>query len=210
VVSEEIGRTRLLCIIDCSATSMPGEHWWNLVNGSGEHATEEVSQRIDLARYFGGEVVRVYAQSGLRSVPDIPDFELSDVGTVVLAFESGALGEISNTCLLSGGGATGMYVITEDAVVQFHKTMVKTVRDGRVNEHYSTVNPYFEESRAFIEAIQNSDQSRVLSSYSDALATLRVALAARDSAQSHKPIRLIETRTDELIVGSEPVDNPEL
>lgn len=238
LVREEIGDRRIICIVSSSMGSMPGQHWWDLVNSAGEGLGEDVSQEIDLARYLAGGVTQVYAQISKRDVTDIAGFELADIGTIALSFESGALGEVSNTCLLARGGTTGTYVITDDAILHFHKTMVKVVRDGAVKEHYSSVNPYMEENRAFIDAIAHSDQTRIRSSYSDALTTLRVTLAARESGKTQRPVKLPETLResppqvrpevpqdapapapqetlketpqDELIVGAEPVDNPEL
>lgn len=226
LVREEIAGSRIVGIICCSMASMPGQHWWSMMNTSGEGMPEDVSQEIDFARFIAGEVVGVCAQIAKRGVGDIPDFELADIGTIALTFESGALGEIGNTCLLGQGGAAGTHIITEDAIIHSHKTVVRTVRSGAVREHYSSVNPYFEEDTAFIEAVEHSEQDRIKSSYADALATLRVTLAAHESAKTGQPIKLepaplqIPQETpqpapqpapqDELIVGAEPVDNPEL
>jgi myo-inositol 2-dehydrogenase/D-chiro-inositol 1-dehydrogenase len=221
LVKAEIDRGRIVSLICCSMGSMPGEHWWNVMNNACDTTGEEVSQEIDMARYIAGEVTRVYAQISKRDVTDIAGFELADVGTIALSFESGALAEISNTCLLARGGATGTYIVTRDSIVHFHRSMVKVVRDGHSQEHYSSANPYMAETRAFVDAVMQSDQSRIRSSYSDALATLRVTMAAYESGRTgsridlatEKPQEVVgqdAARRDEIIVGAEPVDNPEL
>jgi len=52
-------------------------------------------------------------------------------------------------------------------------------------------NPYLSEDEAFIHALRTGDRSGILSDYEDALKTLAVTIAARQSAASGRPVSLV-------------------
>ena len=56
LVRREIGGGRIVSMICCSMGSMPGQHWWDVMNSSGDTMSEEISEEIDLTRYLAGEV----------------------------------------------------------------------------------------------------------------------------------------------------------
>ena len=53
---------------------------------------------------------------------------------------------------------------------------------NKVEEYKEEANPYLEENRIFLQAVQTGDPSNILSTYQDALKTHRVTVAANQSA----------------------------
>src|SRR5690606_6613279 len=79
---------------------MPGVWWWRQMETSGGQAVEQTTHIFDLARYFGGEVKEVYAAHAQRFLhKEVENFDVDDVGTVILKFESGAIANISSSCI---------------------------------------------------------------------------------------------------------------
>lgn len=164
---------------------MPGVDWWRMIDQSGGQLVEQTTHIVDLARYFCGEVKEVYAAMATRALGDVPNFTVTDVGSVSVKFASGAVGSFSNTCLLKGFGYTvGLHVVTPDVVVEIDGGQYREISAGRTMTLTGGNNPYFEEDRAFIEAVVSKDASGIRSNYTDAVKTLAVTLASNQSAKT--------------------------
>ena len=170
--------------------SMPGVSWWRVMNESGGQMHEQTTHIIDLARHLVGDVVEVYAAYATRCLHDVPNFDISDVGTATLKFASGAVGTISNTCILGQGYTVGLHVAAKDLVLELDGGSLKATRPGRTEIIANTVNPYQAENRTFIDAVKSGDSSAIKSSYDDAVKTLAVTLAANESAKTGQPVKL--------------------
>lgn len=168
---------------------MPGVWWWRRRETSGGQAVEQTTHIFDLARYFGGEVKEVYAAHAQRFLhKEVENFDVDDVGTVTLKFESGAIANISSGCIAPF--RVGLDIIGRDQVLSVTSHGLTVVQGGeRISESFSD-NAYLAQDRAFLEAIQTGDASKIRSSYSDAVKTLRVTLAANESAKSGQPVVL--------------------
>lgn len=168
---------------------MPGVWWWRRMDTSGGQAVEQTTHIFDLARYFGGEVTEVYAAHAQRFLHrEIENFTVDDVGTVTLKFESGAIANISSGCIAPY--RVGLDIITRDQVLSISGHGLTTVTGGeRSSENFSD-NAYLKQDQAFLEAVQTNDPSKIRSSYSDAVKTLRVTLAANESAATGEPVKL--------------------
>lgn len=168
---------------------MPGVWWWRQRETSGGQVVEQTTHIFDLARYFGGEVTEVYAAHAQRFLHrEVENFTVDDVGTVTLKFASGAIANISSACIAPY--RVGLDIIAKGQVLSISGHSLTTVAGGeRRSENFSD-NAYLEEDRAFIEAIQTGDRSKVRSDYSDAVKTLRVTLAANESAATGAPVVL--------------------
>ncbi len=143
-----------------------------------------------MARYLAGDVVEVYAAFATRCLHDVPNFSVSDVGTGTLKFASGAVGTISNTCILGQGYTVGLRVAAKDLVLEIDGGSLKVIRPGRTEIISNTVNAFQAENRTFIDAVKNRDASGIRSGYDDAMKTLAVTLAANESAETGRPVKL--------------------
>lgn len=170
---------------------MPGVAWWRVLKESGGQFVEQTTHIVDLARCLVGDVERVSAAFATRALSDVPNFTVSDVGTVMLEFESGAIGTISNTCLLKGFGHTvGLHIFCPDIVIEESGGVLKVHKAGKVDEVPGKVNANLAENKAFIKAIKTGDTAGIRSPYADALKTLAVTLAANESARTGRKVRV--------------------
>jgi myo-inositol 2-dehydrogenase/D-chiro-inositol 1-dehydrogenase len=168
---------------------MPGVFWWRRKEMSGGQFVEQTTHIVDLARYLCGEIEEVYAAMSTRALGEVENFDVADVGTVTVKFEGGAVGTIANTCLLKGFGYTvGLHVVTPHVIVEVDSSQFRAIQAGREEIVRGGNNPYLEEDRTFIRAIQTGDPSPIRSPYADAVKTLAVTLAANRSAETGEPV----------------------
>lgn len=170
---------------------MPGVYWWRRKELSGGQMVEQTTHIVDLARDLCGEIEEVYAAMTTRALGDVENFTADDVGTMTVRFASGAIGTISNTCLLKGFGYTvGLHIVTPEVVVEIDGGQFRAIQAGREEIVKGNNNPYLEEDQVFIRAVQTGDRSAIRSPYADAVKTLAVTLAANESAVTGRPVRL--------------------
>lgn len=167
---------------------LPGVSWWRVMDQSGGQLVEQTTHIVDLARYICGNVKKVFAVYALRTMGDVPNLDVPDVGNVTLEFENGAVGTISNTCMLSFGYTVGLHVVAKDLVCELGGGSLKILEPGHTEEIRARVQPYNHEDRVFIDAVKSGDTSKIRSTYADAFETHKVTMAANESARTGKPV----------------------
>ena len=171
---------------------LPDVWWWRRMDGSGGQMVEQTTHIIDLARYYAGEITRVYAAYALRTSGDLEGLDVADVGTMTVHFESGAIGHIANSCMVSSGGTVGLNIVAKDLVVEQRSGTIKLVEGNETTEVRTKVNPTLVEDQTFIDAVESGNGSRIRSPYSDAVRTLAVSLAANRSAERREAVEVAE------------------
>jgi predicted dehydrogenase len=168
---------------------MPGVAWWRKHALSGGQLIEQTTHIVDLARYLVGEIVEVHAYfaQGVAPLP-YSDGDVSEAGVVALRFANGAVGTITNTCMLNTPGEVALKIYTPDRVLEIGWARLVETEANRREEYNSRDNPYLNEDRLFIEAIRTGDASLIRAPYADAVRTLAVTLAADESARSGRPV----------------------
>jgi myo-inositol 2-dehydrogenase/D-chiro-inositol 1-dehydrogenase len=168
---------------------MPGVPWWRQHALSGGQLVEQTTHIVDLARYLVGEIVEVFAYlaHGVAPLP-YPDSDVSEAGVIAMRFANGAVGTITNTCMLNPPGEVALKIYTPDRILEVSWGKLVETEANRREEYSSRDNPYLNEDRAFIEAIRTGDASLIRSTYSDGVRTLAVTLAADESARTGKPV----------------------
>ncbi|PIU68015.1 MAG: oxidoreductase [Armatimonadetes bacterium CG07_land_8_20_14_0_80_40_9] len=170
---------------------VPGANWWGEMKRSGGQMVEQTTHIVDLSRYLVGDVERVYALYGKNILSkEREGFNLPDVGSMLLQFKEGIIGTISNTCLLELAYTVGLNIVAKDLVLESQGGRLKIIEPRRREEIYNQNDDVLTEDDVFLKAVKTKDTSKVLSSYSDALKTLAVTLAANQSAESGKVIEL--------------------
>lgn len=168
---------------------MPMPPWWRKMEGSGGQMLEQTTHIVDLARYLLGDITEVYAAYAHRQMHDIVEgADVPDVGSVTLKFENGAVGTISNACLLDQGYTVGLNVLTRDLILEVRGDSLTERKNGETIQRHNKTNPYYEEDVAFIEAVKVGHPDPIRSTYEDAYETHLVTLAANESAKTGKPI----------------------
>jgi predicted dehydrogenase len=173
----------------------PPRHWWLYKDKGGGQVVEQATHVFDLARYLEGEVSRVYAEIDNRIAGKFiySDMTAEDSSIVSLRFKTGAVGVIVSSCV-SQNTFTGtlLRLIARNIVVEHlgHSKILRIYEKNRIQEFRSPVDPYFEEDKVFIEAVKTGDTSKIKSSFEDAVKTLKITLAANESAKTGKAISL--------------------
>jgi predicted dehydrogenase len=166
---------------------------WLLKKKGGAQIVESTTHLFDLARYLIGEVGEVYASFSRQLLTDVKVLDKADVSVVTLKFKNGAVGSITSTLgTRKTDLSTRLKVTAKNAVVehQGHSGTVKVYEDTHVNEVRATVDPFFEEDMTFIQAVASGDGSKIKSTYSDGIETLRVTTAAVEAFKEKKVISL--------------------
>ena len=170
----------------------PEVDWWGSRSKSGGQVVEQTTHIFDLCRYFLGEPISVYARHA-RTAANPPDgADVPDVGVAVVEFESGTIAQISSSCLLPADYRVDIALLTEAGVAEISKAHLRIIEKGSVTTLTDPGRPFLEEAKAFIRAAQVGDASNVLSPYGDAVKTLRLTLAAVESADTGNVVKLGE------------------
>lgn len=169
----------------------PSTDWWRKIEHSGGQLHEQATHIIDLARYLVGDVKKVYCCTARREMhKSFPDSTVPDVTALTLEFENGAIGHFATACLLGNLGEVGLSFYLKDAICDLHGNTWVQRRSGETHTHTHRNNPYLDENIAFVQAVKTGQRAGIKSTCADALKTLRVTLAANQSAKSGKAVKV--------------------
>jgi myo-inositol 2-dehydrogenase / D-chiro-inositol 1-dehydrogenase len=171
--------------------SMPMVHWWRDVNKSGGQFIEQTTHIVDLLRFLIGEVKEVYSAYSSRVMESkVEGTTVSGVGSVILKLNNGIVANISNTCILPESHKAGLEIYTNEGVMEITSNLLRDIRGKELNEYRNQLDPYKVENEIFLNAIKTGDASHILSTYSDAVKTHAITLAAAQSAMTGLPVSL--------------------
>jgi predicted dehydrogenase len=172
--------------------STPPPQWWWHEDRSGGQMVEQTTHLLDLARYLGGEVTRVYGLAGHTNRAEFPDLDVPTVSTASLQFASGAIANFASTCLLGWNHRVGLHLFGDRLAVEItdHDLMIDVGRGRPVRG--TEGDPVWREDRDFVDAVQGKE-NRIRCPYPDALATHRLALAVGQSARTGQAITMETT-----------------
>ncbi|UVI31080.1 Gfo/Idh/MocA family protein [Paenibacillus spongiae] len=170
---------------------MPGVRWWRMMEQSGGQLVEQSTHQLDLIRYLAGEIKEVHAIHEQRYIHNIdPEATAYDVGTVSFVMESGAIGNITSSCLSKYVGKGGTEFYGHNFFLSIDGNTLRIVDDNQDLTEVLDVDFYYEQDKAFIEAIRTNQPGLLLGDFSDAADTLAVTLAANESAASGKSVAI--------------------
>ncbi len=165
------------------SASFPPGHWWLRKSASGGQIIEQVTHTFDLIRYFAGDAHSVYARLERRLSED-PSIDIEDSSIVSIRFRSGVPATVVATWKSTNTMQdTFVRIFARGLVVDLvgHQRKAIFYRNNRVEDVRSAVDPYLEELKVFLNAVQTGDQSRILSPYRDAYKTLELTILANKS-----------------------------
>jgi predicted dehydrogenase len=174
---------------------MPPPLWWRTGAQSGGQFVEQCTHLVDAARYIAGDIVSVSAFSASGFVKDVPDYSTEDATTVTVQFTSGAVGNFTTGCFPRDFGAEiGLSIESRSLQCHFTGWGMELLADhgaGRTEHFNAGGNDIFvAQNAAFLKAVATRDTSGILSTYESGVKTLRVTLAAVESAKTGKVVRL--------------------
>jgi predicted dehydrogenase len=173
----------------------PPPTWWHSADRSGGQIVEQATHIIDLARFLAGDIVEVYGLAAHRDRDDFPMVDVPTASTAALRFASGAIANLSATCLLRWNHRVGLHVFADGLALELtdHDLMVD-VGHGRPVRG-ADGDPVWRQDRAFLDAVAGRE-NRIRASYSEALRTHLVCLAIGRSAREGTPVRMEGLRAD--------------
>ncbi|NLT43042.1 MAG: Gfo/Idh/MocA family oxidoreductase, partial [Anaerolineae bacterium] len=164
---------------------MPGVSWWRRKDQSGGQIVEQTTHIFDLARYLLGEVETVYAAGYQGLMTDVPDYSTEDASSVTLKFASGTVAVINSTDVLpTGAGKVGMDLMGRDFRLVHDNRTLTVYGKGERTTYDAQIDPYLLEDQTFVAAVASGDASALRSTYSDAVKTHLVTMAANRSLET--------------------------
>lgn len=163
--------------------------WYREMKKSGGQLVEQATHIVDLMRYFGGEVSKVYADMNLKLLTDIEKIDIPDVTSVNVTFDSGAIGHM-DCSFTQADHRMGVELLGKDFRVVMDGTNLTIVEKEVTKTYKSNMNFYEKQDKAFIEAVLTGDREKVLSDFENGLNTLQVTLAANQSNETGTPINI--------------------
>lgn len=171
----------------------PGVPWWRKMNQSGGQLVEQTTHIIDLARYLIGEITSVSCVAALREMDKAYEgATVPDVMALTATFDSGAIGHFSTTSMLKGLSDVGLDIYARDTVYKItaNALNVQHTDKGESSSFVGKNSATLDEDMAFVQAVKTGKRTGIRSTYADALQTLKVTLAANQSAKTGRVVKL--------------------
>jgi len=197
IASGEIGTPHLLHIISRD----PGPPPIAYVRTSGGMFLDMTIHDFDMARFLiGDEVTEVYAAAGVRVDPEIGKAGDVDTAVIVLHFANGVLGTIDNCrkapygydqrveVLGSAGAITTENLFPNRAIISTAESVRRDLPMNFFMDRYTQ--SFKNELQAFVKTVVEDKPVSVTGM--DARMSVVIALAARNSYQECRPVRLEE------------------
>ena len=173
----------------------PPPDWWHREDRSGGQIVEQATHIIDLTRFLAGDVTEVFGLAAARPRDDFPGLDVATASTAALRFASGAIANLSATCLLRWSHRVGLHVFADGLALELtdHDLMVDVGRGRPVRG--ADGDPVWRQDRAFLDAVKGGE-NRIRAPYAEAVQTHLVALAVAQSARTGAPVRMEGLRAD--------------
>jgi predicted dehydrogenase len=169
--------------------------WWRQKEKSGGQVLEQAIHLYDMALYLLGTPRSVSGHIENLCHTDVPNYTIEDTSASLIRFESGAIATIAaSNCAVPMEWSSRFTVVCGTMTAVFtdenHAVFIHTNGDETKQETIcGSVNPYLQESKAFIEAIRTGLPS--LASLDDgALGVQVVESVFLSSASNGSPIAI--------------------
>lgn len=205
-LQSELAGQRIALLLGVSVGPTAARPWFLDRSGGGGNILERGSHQLDLMRAVAGDVARVQATASetLLAQTETGSGNIEDAATLVLQFESGAVG--TAVIAWTRQGQPGIYsldVVATEATLKLRLDPAFVVT-GQVGERRVKISmgmhPFERAIVRFVEAVRAGDRSRVFCDPRDATATLATALACeRSLLEGGRVVELPELLPAELL-----------
>lgn len=178
--------------------STPRADWWVRQIGSGGQVLEQATHILDLMRYLLGECEVVAAQAANAPSHERGSADITDVSTVLLRFDSGAIGTLATSRLLGGTHRVGLECFSTGQSLALdiapHRLVVgHATETTQITGADDLAATYRAQDRAFIDAVQGGPVA-LRSTWDDALRTHALALRATELATAQLAMAGLTTK----------------
>lgn len=174
----------------CNALHAP---WWRSEAKSGGQMLEQLIHQIDLVRHFMGEPDSVFARRANLFHRDIPGYDSEDLSALIFAWDDGRLASLTaSNIAIPGKWHKEWAVFAERMTGRFddwnRARFIPTTEGGETLAIEGKIDPFVAQLTDVAAAIVERRQPYV--PLSEGAKSLRLALAARRSADERREIRL--------------------
>lgn len=167
--------------------------WWREEAKSGGQILEQVIHQIDLIRHLMGEPDTVYARRNNFAHHDTPGYDVEDISAILFGWDDGRIATLNASNIAVPGvwhkewavhaeRMTGSFTSWNDAV------LTRTVGESAVEEITGPTDPFVAQLVDMHRAITTGSAPYI--PLAEGAASLRLALAARQSADERREIRV--------------------
>lgn len=174
----------------CNALHAP---WWRERARSGGQLMEQVIHLIDLVRVFMGEPDTVYGRAANLFHGAVPSYDVEDVSAVVFGWDDGRVASLNaSNAAIPGRWLKEWRVVAERATGRFedwnNAILTRTAGEAVDEAVAGATDPFVAQLADVADAIRTERAPAV--AIAEGQAALRLALAARRSADQRREIRL--------------------
>lgn len=160
--------------------------WVTDASRSGGQLVEQATHTLDMMRVLVGEVDEVFSYQAKRT---LTENNSNDAYSVALQFESGAIGSFSSTWAWDPekwNHANQITIFSGDYMLEWSGGGARVEPVDPSFDPPSDSGPSLDE--IFVTAVRSGEYSAIRSTYSEAVKTLALTLAANLSAERGKPV----------------------
>jgi predicted dehydrogenase len=174
----------------CNALHAP---WWRERDKSGGQMVEQLIHIVDLARHALGMPQTVYARAANLFHRDVERYSGEDVSAIVLGYDDGRIGVLhASNAAIPGRWMKSWQIIAERATGMFANwntaEIVRTSGEPQAETVAGSTDPFVAQLTDLVAAIR--ERRKPLVPLRDGLDTLRIVLAAQQSADTGREIAL--------------------
>lgn len=167
--------------------------WWREEARSGGQILEQVIHQVDLIRHLMGEPDTVYARRANFAHRDTPGYDVEDISAIVFGWDDGRIATLNASNIAVPGvwhkewavyaeRMTGRFTSWNDAV------LTRTIGTVAAEEIVGLTDPFVAQLADVHRAIKTGSAPYI--PLAEGAASLKLALAARQSADERREIRL--------------------
>jgi predicted dehydrogenase len=166
--------------------------WWRNRGRSGGQMVEQLIHIVDLARHQLGEPQSVYARAGNFFHRDVTGYDSDDVSALVLGYDDGRIAVLNAT----NGAVPGRWdklwqIVGERMTGRFtgwNSALLTRTDEGRSESIETQTDVFVAQLADLSDAIRDKRAPRV--PLAEGAATLRIVLAAWESVQTGREVRV--------------------
>lgn len=167
--------------------------WWREREKSGGQMVEQLIHIVDLARHTLGTPQTVYARAANLFHRDVERYTAEDVSAIVLGYDDGRIGVLhASNAAIPGRWMKSWQIVAERATGLFSDwntaEIARTTGEPQSETIAGTTDPFVAQLTDLMAAIR--DRRPPLVPLRDGLDTLRIVLAARQSADTGREVAL--------------------
>ena len=178
-------RTPRHALLQALYSGKPLRYWTSRYELCGGSFVESTIHKVDLLRYFLGDIAAVSAFYVERRPGEGPEpMNMPHVYNVNFRFTSGVTANATTSRVLTNVNfSRGEFIIvSDDSLIEW--SAQKVIENGEaIWEASENVNVFALQARAFIQAVQVGDPSKLRSTYADGMNSLAAVLGANTSAE---------------------------